>query len=273
MTVSPLFGFYINTWIFGLRYTEQSALHGKAHGDHLIGSVHPYRRAGERSQLFGTPDVIEMRVRDENRFHLQRMFLKDFYDLRDVGAGIDDHSFASFRIAEDRAVALQHTHGKHFMNHSSLSYGLMDFVISFAARYLHIASAITLMGGLFFALLAWIPALQRTSGVGEQSISDAIAARFRPWFLVATLGLLLSGFYNYYRHVERKDVPSLYHMVFGMKFLLALHVFAVGFLALKANNPKRRRQILGVVISGLVIIALSGWMRQLHLSFLVHAAH
>ena len=150
---------------------------------------------------------------------------------------------------------------------------MLDFVIPYLARYVHIASAITLMGGMFFALIAWLPALQKAGGAGEQSISDAIAARFRPWFLLATAGLLLSGFYNYYRHVDHKDVPYLYHMVFGMKFLLTLHVFAVGFLALRAGNAKRGRQILGVVISGLVIIALSGWMRQLHLSFLVHAAH
>jgi hypothetical protein len=149
----------------------------------------------------------------------------------------------------------------------------MDFVISFLARYIHIASAITLMGGVFFALVAWLPALQKVGGAGEQSLGDAIAARFRPWFLLATVGLLLSGFYNYYRHVDRKDVPSLYHMIFGMKFLLALHVFAVGLLALKANNTKRQRQLLGVAISGLVIIALSGWMRQLHLSYLVHMVH
>ena len=145
----------------------------------------------------------------------------------------------------------------------------MDFIISYLARYVHIASAITLMGGMFFALLAWLPALQKVGGAGEQSISDALAARFRPWFLLAMAGLLLSGFYNYYRHVQHKDVPPLYHMVFGMKFLLALHVFVVGLLALKGNNTRRRRQILGVVISGLVIIALSGWMRQLHLSFLL----
>jgi hypothetical protein len=149
----------------------------------------------------------------------------------------------------------------------------MDFVVPYLARYLHIASAITLLGGMFFALLAWLPALQTAGGTGEQSISDAIASKFRPWFLLAMVGLLVSGFYNYYRHVQLKDVPSMYHMVFGMKFLLALHVFTVGFIALKGNNAKRRRQILGVVISGLVIIALSGWMRQLHLGFLVNAGH
>jgi hypothetical protein len=84
------------------------------------------------------------------------------------------------------------------------------------------------------------------------------------------LGLLITGFYNYYRHVVHHDVPKMYHMVFGIKFLLVLHVFAASYLALNPGNTKRSRQILGVVISGLIIIGLSAWMRQLHLSFLVH---
>lgn len=140
----------------------------------------------------------------------------------------------------------------------------MDYVLPYLARYLHIASAITLMGGMIFGAIAWLPAL-RTAGGDGQSISDAIAVRFRPWFIAAVLGLLLSGFYNYMRHATAKDVPTMYHMIFGMKFLLALHVFAVGWLSLNRGNTKRARQITGVVISGLVIIALSGWMRMLAL--------
>ncbi len=142
----------------------------------------------------------------------------------------------------------------------------MDLVIPYLARWIHIASAITLMGGLIFAAIAWLPAL-RTAGAGEgQALGDAIAAKFRPWFALAIAGLLISGFYNYMRHAAAKDVPTLYHMVFGMKFLLALHVFAVGWLALGRGNTKRSRQITGVVISGLVILALSAWMRFLALS-------
>jgi uncharacterized membrane protein len=146
----------------------------------------------------------------------------------------------------------------------------MDFILAYSARYLHIASAITLMGGMFFAAIAWLPALRAVSGPNGQSISDAIAARFRPWLVAAILGLTVSGFYNYYRHIAHQDIPKIYHMVFGIKFLLALHVFAASYLALNPGNTKRARQITGVVISGLLIIGLSGWLRQLHLSFLVH---
>ena len=125
-----------------------------------------------------------------------------------------------------------------------------------------------LLGGLLFAALAWLPALQKRGGAEMQEISDAIAARFRPWVLLAIGGLLASGFYNYLRHATAKDVPTMYHMIFGMKFLLALHVFAIGLLAMTKGNTRRARLIAGGVISGLVILALSGWMRYLALSML-----
>ena len=140
---------------------------------------------------------------------------------------------------------------------------VIPYIIPYLARWIHIASAITLLGGMIFAAIAWLPALNTVSANDKQSISDAIAARFRPWFLLAVVGLLLSGFYNYMRHAVAKDVPVMYHMLFGMKFLLALHVFAVGWIALNRGNAKRSRQITGVVISGLVILALSAGMRSL----------
>ena len=141
----------------------------------------------------------------------------------------------------------------------------MDIVIPYLARWIHIASAITLMGGMIFAAIAWLPALAGAAGE-KQVFSDAIAAKFRPWFALAIAGLLLSGFYNYMRHATAKDVPTMYHMLFGMKFLLALHVFAVGWISLNRGNTKRARQITGVVISGVIIIALSAGMRFLALS-------
>ena len=144
----------------------------------------------------------------------------------------------------------------------------MDFILPFLARWTHIVSGMIVLGGMLFAALALLPALKGSPTA--QSTSDAIAARFRPWFLLGVLGLLVSGFYNYYRHVVAKDVPSMYHMIFGMKFLLALHVFAVGYLALGHNKPKRARLIGGVVISGLVVVVLSNWMRVLSLEALMH---
>jgi hypothetical protein len=46
---------------------------------------------------------------------------------------------------------------------------------------------------------------------------------------------------------------------------LVLHVFAVSLLIVKPKNPKRARQMTGLVISGVIILAISAVLRQLHL--------
>ena len=57
----------------------------------------------------------------------------------------------------------------------------------------------------------------------------------------------------------------LYQALLGTKLLLVLHVFVVGLLMVKPKNPKRARQITGIAISGVIIIAMSAVLRQLHL--------
>ena len=57
----------------------------------------------------------------------------------------------------------------------------------------------------------------------------------------------------------------LYQSLLGTKLLLVLHVFVVGLLIVKPKNPKRARQMTGVVISGTIIIAISAVLRQLHI--------
>jgi uncharacterized membrane protein len=128
---------------------------------------------------------------------------------------------------------------------------IMDLVC-LASRWLHIASAVTLLGGSLFALR-----LLAT----DAKLSESVA-RASKVFLAAIGGLLVSGLYNF---LSKPAYPPGYHMVFGIKFLLALHVFAVAFLVGRpgVEGSKRVRQLTGLVISGAVILALSAYLRFL----------
>jgi putative copper export protein len=75
--------------------------------------------------------------------------------------------------------------------------------------------------------------------------------------------LTATGLYNTIMNVNR---GALYQSLLGIKLLLVLHVFAVGIIIVKPKNPKRARQMTGIIISGLVIIAISAVLRQLHLN-------
>lgn len=121
-------------------------------------------------------------------------------------------------------------------------------------RAIHILSVITLLGGIIF----W-----RFVADGDNTSSSGLAARWRTLAYASIGGVLLSGLYNFGYKMNSVALPRSYHAVFGIKFLLALHVFAVALLLTKETNTRRRRQLTGIAISGTVIVILSAILRYL----------
>jgi putative copper export protein len=115
-------------------------------------------------------------------------------------------------------------------------------------RWLHMASMATLVGGMLYG---------RT--VESKSPSNAASA-FRPYVVVAMAGLIISGTFNL---LQNPGHTPKYHMLLGIKLLLALHVFAVAFISTSPVNNRRRRQMTGVAISGLLILAISAYLRRI----------
>jgi hypothetical protein len=127
-------------------------------------------------------------------------------------------------------------------------------------RFLHIISAIALLGGALAWRFAAIPATAALASETRDKVGNAIAAAWRPFVIFAIAGLLISGTYNF---LNKTGLTPAYHAVFGMKFLLALHVFAAVYLAGRPHNAKRSRQLTGVAISGTAIVILSAVLRWL----------
>lgn len=127
-------------------------------------------------------------------------------------------------------------------------------------RFLHIVSAITLIGGVLAWRFGAIRALAPLAPETRAKTGEALAAAWRPFVIFAIAGLLISGIYNF---LNKTGLTPAYHAVIGVKFLLALHVFAAVILAGLPNNPKRQRLLAGVAISGVAIVALSAVLRWL----------
>jgi len=138
----------------------------------------------------------------------------------------------------------------------------MTEALNVIMRWLHITSVVVLIGGVLYARLVVAPAVGSLSSTVQDELGDAMAARFRSLLYLTVLFLLATGIYNLFLNLGR---GPLYQALLGIKMLLALHVFAVGFLIVKPKNPKRARQLTGIMISGVVIIAISAVLRQLHL--------
>ena len=117
----------------------------------------------------------------------------------------------------------------------------MDAILPIAMRWLHLASVIVLLGGIFYARVA----------VGD------LAAGFKPVAYAAIGGILVSGIYIF---LSKGPVSSNYQMWFGIKMLLVLHVFAVTIL-----YKGKRRLLTGAAISSGLIVAIAGYLRWITL--------
>ena len=118
----------------------------------------------------------------------------------------------------------------------------MDTLLHLAMRWLHLASVAVLLGGIFYARFA----------------AGDLSTAFRPMAYFAIGGILISGMYNF---VSKESFPPHYHMWFGIKILLVLHIFAATLV-----YRGKIRALTGIVISGAVVIAISGWLRWLSLA-------
>lgn len=129
-------------------------------------------------------------------------------------------------------------------------------------RWIHLISVVTAIGGLLYSSLVVAPALSALAAETRPAFAAAVNDRFRPLLRLSLFTLIVSGIYNL---VTKVNLPPGYHMWFGIKMLLALHVIAVSFLLSSGSvTPERRRRMTtGVVISGGLIVLLSAYLRFL----------
>jgi hypothetical protein len=118
------------------------------------------------------------------------------------------------------------------------------------SRFVHIASVMTLVGGLTFARCA------------AGALTDEMMLRWRPVAGTTAAAALASGIYNLF---TKENPPPGYHMWFGIKFLLALHVIAVALLLGRGrvSEEKRARMAASAMGSGLAVVLISAWLRWL----------
>jgi len=116
-------------------------------------------------------------------------------------------------------------------------------VLAILMRWIHIASVVTLIGGFIYARYALAPALAALPDAEQKTFGWRVIANFHPLMYTGLVTILGSGLYNY--------------------LTKALHIFSVAILYSLpgADQAKRNRWLTGIVISGLIVIAISGYLR------------
>ncbi len=128
----------------------------------------------------------------------------------------------------------------------------LAMILGLCMRWLHITSVVLLIGAVYYAL--------RTT--------RAIAPAYASTLYAGIAGVLISGLYNFF---TKPSYPPHYHMWFGIKVLLALHILAA--LVVVARRAKRTseqvRTLRGIMFSAAAVIAISAYLRWISLTLAV----
>lgn len=135
------------------------------------------------------------------------------------------------------------------------------------SRWLHVLGAVILLGGAVFISLVLTPAASATLDAEAQlTLRKAVLQRWRRWAHPLIALLLLSGLYNYYLQMSAHQGDGPYHMLMGIKILLALLLFVLISIAISSKErPKieanRKTLLLINVVLGIGIVLIAGYLK------------
>jgi len=149
------------------------------------------------------------------------------------------------------------------------------------SRWLHILAAMAVVGGPMFMCFALLPADPVLPGNQRQALHDRIRRRWSKVVMTAILFLLVTGIYNFILFFQATKTwgptwehgsanYSLYNILFGIKFVLALAVFFIASAVTgRGEIFTRFRQhdrfwITVNLLLGILIVCIAGYMRMMH---------
>ena len=137
--------------------------------------------------------------------------------------------------------------------------------LAIVVRWIHLASVATLIGGFIYARFVLAPALASLPTAEREQVGAKTVSSFRFLLFTVLITVLGSGMFNY---ANKSSYPPTYHIWMGIKLLFVLHIAASAILyaVRQSNEAKRNRTALSIAISGLIIIAISGYLRYLSLT-------
>lgn len=141
------------------------------------------------------------------------------------------------------------------------------FWIDVVSRILHVTTAILLLGGSLFTLLALQPVLQTQPDTVRGAVSGGARQRWKRWVHLGIAVFLLTGFYNYFRAMPLHRGDGLYHALVGTKILVALVVFFMASVLVGRSSKFETWRQAGawplklLCLLGLVIVVISGFLK------------
>jgi len=139
-------------------------------------------------------------------------------------------------------------------------------------HWLHVLAAVLAVGGVFFLRFVLCPALKKLPPEHEGAKTHVLQSVSRVFKMVVHTSiavLLLTGLHRFFKILPLIKGWSQYHMLVGIKILLALVLFFIAImLTLPGQQPNyfqrnRDKWLLFNFVLGALIILLSSTLRRM----------
>src|ERR1700722_11130951 len=141
-------------------------------------------------------------------------------------------------------------------------------ILNVASRWLHIATAIVVLGGTVFMSLVLLPAAESLPRAEHDALRANVVARWKKFVMGGIALFLLSGFYNYLVvSAPKHKGDGAYHGLMGTKIILAFIVFFLASVLVGRSarfEPLRRdrkKWLLITILVAFVIVLISSYLR------------
>jgi len=141
-------------------------------------------------------------------------------------------------------------------------------ILNVASRWLHIATAIVVLGGTVFMRFVLLPAAESLPQAEHDALRAKVVARWKKFVMAGIALFLLSGFYNYLVvSVPKHKGDGLYHGLMGTKIILAFIVFFLASVLVGRSarfEPLRRdrkKWLLITIVVAFIIVLISSYLR------------
>ena len=151
---------------------------------------------------------------------------------------------------------------------------MMELAVELVIRWMHIFGAIMLVGSTIFMRTAYMPAKELSNFEPKPEFAEWMRVAWSRMVMLSSGQLLISGLVGFVLLMKNYDISkaefpgSVYQMIFGIKFLIALVVFflAAGLsgrsgLARKLREHEKFWLTLNMVLA-IVVVCIAGLMRM-----------
>lgn len=141
--------------------------------------------------------------------------------------------------------------------------------LAIASRWIHVGTAVVLVGGLVFMRFVLGPAAAQLPDDAHAKLKELVMGTWKKFVHAGILLFIASGFFNYYVAIESgiHKGEKLYHPLIGTKILLAVGIFFLAsvlvgrsksFEGMRANAKFWQGVMIAMAV---VVIAISGYAK------------